>query len=35
LFLDFGYDGDRVDNKQNAPVDETHNGPYAGLGIHF
>jgi len=35
LFLDFGYLGDRVYNKQNAPDDEQHNGPYAGLGIHF
>ncbi|HEY0798151.1 MAG TPA: copper amine oxidase N-terminal domain-containing protein [Candidatus Baltobacteraceae bacterium] len=35
IFLDFGYLGDRLTNKQNAPSDETHNGPYAGLGIHF
>ncbi len=35
LYLDFGYAGDRYDVKQNAPVDQTHNGPYAGLGIHF
>jgi Copper amine oxidase N-terminal domain len=35
LFFDFGYLGDRVYNKQNAPIDEQHNGPYAGLGIHF
>jgi hypothetical protein len=35
LYLDFGYLGDRVYNKQNAPIDEQHSGPYAGLGIHF
>jgi hypothetical protein len=35
VFLDFGYLGDRIMNKQNAPSDEQHNGPYAGLGIHF
>jgi hypothetical protein len=35
LYLDVGYAGDRVDVKENAPVDQTHNGPYAGLGIHF
>ena len=35
LYLDFGYAGDRLDVKENAPVDQTHNGPYAGLGIHF
>ncbi len=35
IFLDFGYVGDRLSNKQNAPIDQTHNGPYAGLGIHF
>jgi hypothetical protein len=35
IFLDFGYLGDRMTNKQNAPSDESHNGPYAGLGIHF
>ena len=35
LYIDFGYAGDRVAVKQNAPIDQTHNGPYAGLGIHF
>jgi len=35
VFLDFGWLGDRLTNKTNAPVDATHNGPYIGLGIHF
>lgn len=35
LYLDLGYLGDRGYNKQNAPSDFTHNGPYAGLGLHF
>jgi hypothetical protein len=35
LFLDFGWLGDDGRNKQFAPSDFTHNGPYVGLGIHF
>lgn len=35
LFLQGGYLGDRGYNKQNAPSDFSHQGPYAGLGIHF
>jgi hypothetical protein len=35
LFLDFGYLGDRGNVSQNAPSDFSHNGPYAGMGIHF
>ncbi len=35
VFLDFGWLGDQGRNKQNAPADFTHNGPYVGLGIHF
>jgi len=35
VFLDFGWLGDRLNNKQNAPVEASHNGPYVGLGIHF
>jgi hypothetical protein len=35
IYLDFGYLGDRINNKQNAASDETHQGPYAGIGIHF
>jgi hypothetical protein len=35
VYLDFGYAGDRLFVNQNGPVDQTHTGPYAGLGIHF
>jgi len=35
IFLEGGYLGDRGYVKQNAPSDFTHQGPYAGLGIHF
>ncbi len=34
IFIDVGYVGDKVYNKQNA-YDETHSGPQAGIGIHF
>jgi hypothetical protein len=35
LYLDVGFAGDHVTAKQNAPVGQTHTGPYAGLGLHF
>ncbi|MDQ2873219.1 MAG: copper amine oxidase N-terminal domain-containing protein [Candidatus Eremiobacteraeota bacterium] len=35
VFLDFGFLGDRGNNKSNAPSDFTHTGPYVGLGIKF
>jgi len=35
LYLDLGFLGDHGYNKQNAPGDFTHSGPYIGLGIHF
>jgi hypothetical protein len=35
VFLDLGFIGDQGRNKQNAPSDYTHAGPYVGLGIHF
>jgi hypothetical protein len=35
LFLDFGFLGDRGQNKSNAPSNYTHNGAYVGLGLHF
>ncbi len=35
VYLDLGYLGDRYFVKQNAPIDQLHTGPYAGLGIHF
>jgi hypothetical protein len=34
IFLDLGFVGDKVYNKQNG-YDATHEGPQAGLGIHF
>ncbi|MDQ2818224.1 MAG: copper amine oxidase N-terminal domain-containing protein [Candidatus Eremiobacteraeota bacterium] len=30
-----GYSGDRYTTKQFAPINQTHAGPYAGLGFHF
>ncbi|MBC5823636.1 MAG: copper amine oxidase N-terminal domain-containing protein [Candidatus Eremiobacteraeota bacterium] len=30
-----GYSGDRYTTKQFAPINQTHSGPYAGLGFHF
>ncbi|MGZ3531675.1 MAG: copper amine oxidase N-terminal domain-containing protein [Vulcanimicrobiaceae bacterium] len=35
IYIDFGFLGDRGNNKTNAPVDFTHNGPYVGLGLKF
>jgi hypothetical protein len=35
VFLDFGFLGDQLRNKTNAPSDVDHTGPYIGLGIHF
>jgi hypothetical protein len=35
VFLDLGYQGDRLTAKQNAAADQSHAGGYAGLGIHF
>ncbi|MBV9270965.1 MAG: copper amine oxidase N-terminal domain-containing protein [Candidatus Eremiobacteraeota bacterium] len=35
IFLDFGFLGDSGRNKENAPSEFTHSGPYLGLGIHF
>jgi hypothetical protein len=35
LYLDFGFLGDRGNNKSQAPVSFTHNGAYVGLGLHF
>lgn len=35
VYLDFGYLGDRENNKVSAPSNATHNGPYAGLGVKF
>ena len=35
IFLDLGFAGDNMQNKQNAPSNATHNGFYLGLGIKF
>ncbi len=35
IFLDLGLQGDRGNNKLNAPSNFTHNGAYVGLGIKF
>ncbi len=35
VFLDAGWMGDNWSNKENAPINRTYNGPFAGLGIRF
>jgi len=30
-----GFSGDRYNARQNAPIDQTHGGPYLGLGVKF
>jgi hypothetical protein len=35
VFIDVGWLGDNGTVKSFAPASFTHNGPYAGLGIHF
>ncbi len=35
LFIDFGFLGDRGQNKSNAPSAFSENGPYVGLGLKF
>ena len=35
VYIYGGYSGDRYTTKQNAPVNQTHSGPYLGLGIKF
>ena len=35
LFLDFGYLGNHLTNKQNAPGNSSENSLYGGLGLHF
>jgi hypothetical protein len=35
VFVDLGWMGDALNNKQNAPVNSTADGPFAGLGIKF
>ncbi len=35
VFIDLGWMGNALNNKQNAPVNTTATGPYVGLGIKF
>jgi hypothetical protein len=35
FYLYGGFSGDRYTTKQFAPINQTHAGPYIGLGIHF
>jgi len=35
LYLYGGFSGDRFVAKQNAPIAQTHSGPYLGLGVKF
>jgi len=35
VYLYGGYSGDRYTAKQNAPINQTHSGPYVGLGVKF
>lgn len=35
VYLYGGFSGDRYTTKQNAPIGQTHSGPYIGLGVRF
>ena len=35
IYFVAGYNGDRWTTKSNAPVNQTHSGPYVGLGVRF
>ena len=35
VFIYGGFSADQYAAKQNAPIGETHNGPYIGLGVKF
>ena len=36
FYIYAGYSGDRYTKKDNnEPINQTHSGPYAGLGVHF
>jgi hypothetical protein len=35
VFVDLGWMGDNWSNKQNAPVNRSYDGPFAGLGFRF
>jgi len=35
VYIQGGFSGDHYIAKQNAPIGQTHDGPYAGLGLKF
>jgi len=35
IYIYGGFSGDRYSKRQNAPIDQTHGGPYLGLGVKF
>ncbi len=35
VFVDIGYLGDKSRNAGNAPINETRNGPFLGIGVNF
>ncbi|MBV8196938.1 MAG: hypothetical protein JO263_02275, partial [Candidatus Eremiobacteraeota bacterium] len=35
IFIDLGWMGDNWSNKQNAPINRTYNGPFAGIGFRI
>ena len=35
VFLTAGWDGDVMVARANAPINQTHSGPYVGLGFRF
>jgi hypothetical protein len=35
VYLYGGFSGDRYTAQQNAPIGQTHDGPYIGLGVKF
>jgi hypothetical protein len=35
VFLELGWQGNSWQTKQNAPINRTYNGPFAGLGLKF
>jgi hypothetical protein len=35
VFLDLGWMGQTLSNRQNAPVGISQNGPFVGLGVRF
>jgi hypothetical protein len=35
IFVEVGWMGDNWSNKQNAPINRSYNGPFAGLGLRM